>query len=461
MAVDKKQDNNFDIEFGIDQNIRNRIIQSIDNNLTSPLKKLFSELHPADQADIISSLNNEQISKLIAIVAPILDPEILTYLNDDLKNQIIELLGVKDSAKAINQLETEDAVQVIETLDNAEISEILDQVSNEKRTEIEEALSYPENSVGRLMKQNFIAFKKDWSVAKATYHLQNTSDLPDDFYKIVIVDDDFRPISEVKVSQILKSKKQIVMSEIMASEDEIRVLYVNMDKEEASKIFAKYSLNYAPVVDEKGVLSGVIYADDIIDIIKEEAEEDILLLGGVQDGNLSSSPLNIAKSRIPWLLTSLFTSSLAVIIIALFSDQIQKIVALAVIMPVVASIAGNAGTQALTVLVRAIATSDIDNFGKMRILLKEIKSSLINGIILAIIASIICYLWQSNILLGLVLAMAIITTVLIGGVFGALIPMILHRLKFDPAVASGVFLITITDAFSFLVFLGLATIFLN
>ena len=459
MSKDKHNEN-FNNDFGIDQNIKNRIINSINNNLNAPLKKLFLELHPADQAELLSNLTEDQISALIAVVSANLDPEILTYLSDDLKNQIIELLGSKISAKAINQLETEDAVQVIENLDNEEINEILGQVSNEKRSEIEEALSYPENSVGRLMKQNFIAFKKDWTVAQATYHLQNTPELPDDFHKIVIVDDNFKPISEVKVSQILKSKKQITMSQIMAREDNAITLFASMDKEEAAKIFTKYSLNYAPVVDGEGILSGVLYADDIIDILQDEAEEDILFLGGVQDANFRSGAFETARSRIPWLLTSLFTSSIAVSIIALFSGEIQKIVALAVIMPVIASLAGNAGTQALTILVRAIATNDIRTFGRVKILIKEILTCSLNGIILALVGAVLCYLWQKNIHLSLVLALAMITTIIVGGFFGALIPILLHKLKFDPAISSGVFLITITDAFSFLVFLGLSKLLL-
>ena len=210
--MEKKQENIYESEFGVDQNIKNRILNSLENDLTSQVKKLFLELHPADQADFLSSLNFEQRIKLIAVVASEFDPEILTYLDDDLKNEVIEFLGSKNSAKAIDQLDIDDAVQVIETLENDGISKILDHVSQEKRSEIEEALSYPENSIGRLMQQNFIAVKQDWSVAQATYHLQNTDNLPDDFHNIVIVDDEFRPISEVSVSKILKNKGNLGIS---------------------------------------------------------------------------------------------------------------------------------------------------------------------------------------------------------------------------------------------------------
>ncbi len=457
MVAEKKHDNSYESEFGIDQNVKNRILNSLENDLHSQVKKLFLELHPADQADLFSALNFEQRSKLIAIVAADIDPEILAYLDDDLKSETIEFLGSKNSAKAIDQLEIDDAVQVIETLESEGISDILDHISKEKRDKIEEALSYPENSVGRLMQKNFVAVKKDWSVAQATYYLQNSSDLPEDFNNIVIIDDDFRPTSEVKISDILKNKKQIVMSEIM-SQEEIKSLSSSMDKEEAAQIFSKYSLSYAPVVDEKGILVGVVYANDVIDILQEAAEEDILLLGGVNDSNLHSSSFTTARSRAPWLLASLFTSSLAVSIIAIFSNEIQKIVALAVLLPIVASLAGNSGTQALTVLVRAIATNEISNIGAVKILIKEAAVGSLNGLILSSLAAIVCYLWQHDLYLSLVFAVAILGTQIIGGFFGAAIPLMLHKFKFDPAISSGVFLITITDTFSFLVFLGLAAL---
>lgn len=460
MALDKKQENALESDFGIDENIKARIINSLENNLDSQVKKLFLELHPADQADFLSGLDNEKKLKLIGIVASEIDPEILTYLNEDLTAKVIEILGSKDSAKAIDQLEIDDAVHVISNLENEGISEILDHVSQEKRDEIEEALSYPENSVGRLMQQNIVAVKKDWSVAQATYHLQNSKGLPDDFNYIIIVDDNFRPISEVMVSKILKNKKQVLMSEIMCDED-FKFLTADMDQEEAAQIFSKYSLTYAPVVDNKGILVGVIYANDVIDILQEEAEEDMLFLGGVNDTNFYSTSFTTAKSRAPWLLTSLFTSAMAVSIIALFASTIQQFVVLAVLMPIVASLAGNAGTQALTVLVRAIATKEISNLGALRILFKEVLVGSFNGLVLALIAATLCYFWQYDLSLSLVFAFAIFTTVLISGFFGSLIPLLLHKMKFDPAISSGVFLITITDTFSFLIFLGLAVILLS
>jgi magnesium transporter len=447
--------------FGIGDDTKARIINSLENNLISQVRKLFLELHPADQADFIQFLSLEQRSKLVAIVLEEIDPEILTYLDDDLKSEVIEFLGAKDSAKAIDKLETDDAVQVIESLENEEISEILDGISQEKRSEIEEALSYPENSVGRLMQQNFISAKKNWSVAEATYYLQNTTNIPDDFHYIVIVDDDFHPISEVLVSKILKNKKQVSMSEIMSRASDFKLLQANMDQEEAAQIFSKYSLTYAPVVDEKGILAGVVYASDIIDILQEEAEEDILLLGGVNNNNLHGSSFSTAKSRISWLLASLATNILTATIIAFFSSEIEKLVALAALLPVISSLSGNSGTQALTVLVRSIATKEINNIQSIKIVLKEVFVGFLNGLLLALIASSLCYFWQSDLHLSIIFGAAILLVITLSGLFGVLIPLTLHKLKFDPAISSGVFLTTMTDSLSFLILLGLATIFLN
>lgn len=457
MANDKGYDNSYESEFGIDQNIKNKILYSLESDLPSQAKELFLDLHPADQADLFSSLNPEQKENLFLALGKDIDPNILVHLDGELKDQAIDLLGNKTSAKAISDLEIDDAVHVIETLEKDELSQILDRVSKDKRHELEEALSYPKNSVGRLMQKDFISAKADWSVAQTTYFLQNSSDIPEDFNHIIIVDDDYRPISEVKVGDILKSKKQILMNDILVKED-VKIISTNMDKEEAAQIFSKYSLRDAPVVNEKGILVGVIYANDVIEILQEEAEEDILLLAGVNDGNLHSSSFSTARSRAPWLLTSLFTSFLAVSIIAIFSDQIEKIVALAVLLPIVASLAGNSGTQALTILVRAIATNEISNISALKIIVKEVTVGSFNGMILAFLAALVCYFWSGNSHLSVVFAVAIFGTQIIGGFFGAAIPLLLHKFKFDPAISSGVFLITITDTFSFLVFLGLAAL---
>lgn len=453
--------NSNDFEYGLTPEEKARIQGLLENDLNYELQKSFLDLHPADQAAFVTNISYDLREKLINIIKSDIDPQFLTYLENDVKNEVIECLGTKASAKAIDKLEVDDAVEVIEDLEKEGMQEILDHISTQKRSEIEESLSYPEESVGRIMQRNFVAVKKDWTIGQATRYIQEKTDLPDDFHYIVIVDDNFHPIAEVLVSKIVRSRKNVPVSEVMSNEEDIKILSVNMDQEEAAKLFSKYSLTYAPVVDENSEMIGVIYASDVIDVLTEEAEEDILLLGGVNNNNLHLSSILTAKSRIPWLFTSLMTTSLAVTIIAIFSDEIQKIVALAVLMPIVASIAGNAGTQALTVLVRSIATDEVSNIGAAKIVLKEVLVSSVNGLFLAIIATIFCYFWQHDVKLSLVLGSSMLFTIVVAGFAGAFIPIFLNKMKFDPAVSSGVFLITITDTSSFLIFLGLASLFLN
>ena len=452
--------NNKTTDYGLSNDLKFEILSYLENDSNTEVNKSFLALHPADQADFISGISSELREKLVSIITYDIDPQVLTYLENDIKNEVIEFLGAKASAKAIGKLKTDEAVEVIETLEDEGVDEILKLVSREKRNEIKATLSYPESAIGRIMHQDFVSIKKDWTVGQATRYLQEKQDLPDEFHFIVIVDDNFSPISEVLVSRIIKSRKNTKISTIMEDEESVKKLIADMDQEEAARLFSKYSLNYASVVDENDRLVGVIYAGDVIDIMEEEAEEDILLLGGVNESNLYSSAYSTAGSRIPWLFTGLMTTAMAVIIIAIFSDQIQKAVVLAVLLPIVASISGNAGTQALTVVVRGIATNDISNIGAIKILFKEVLVGSFSGIILAVIAAMLCYIWQYNLYLSFVLAVSIFLTLMIAGFAGAAIPLFLNKMKFDPAISSGVFLIAVTDTVSFFIFLGLASLFM-
>lgn len=461
LVSDKKKE---EFEYGLSDEIKSQLLQYLEDEKDEQgekLRKLFFTLHPADQADFATGISYELRERLISIIADKIDPQFLTHLEGDIRNEVIEFLGVRASARALDKLEVDDAVHVISDLKDDGISEILNYVSEDKRTDIQEALSYPDSSVGRIMHQNFVAVKQDWNVAKATKYLQEKTDLPDDFHYIVVVDDNSAPIAEVMVSKIITSKKDTPIISIMSNPEDLKRISVQTDQEDAARLFSKYALSYAPVVDEKNILVGIIYASDVIDILDEEAEEDILLLGGVNDSNLHSSAFLTVRSRIPWLFTSLITTSIAVIIIAIFSGEIQKIVALAVLMPIVASLAGNAGTQALTVLIRSIATNEIDNIGTIKILFKELFVGSLNGIFLAVIASLICFFWQHNLKLSLILGASIFLTIVAAGFCGAVIPLLLNKMKFDPAISSGVFLIAVTDTSSFLIFLGLASLFMS
>ena len=446
--------------YNISENHKSKILEFLENGDKTSFNHSFYKLHAADQADLISVLSSDLREKLLLFAGADIDAKFLFYLENDIKNEVFEFLGAKNSAKAINKLEVDEVVDIIEDLGDKGIDEILNHITQEKRDEIEEGLSYGEDSVGRIMHKDFIATHKNWTVAQATRYLQDNDSLPDDFHSVIVVDDNYSPISEISVSKILISRKNTLISDIMPAGVELKKINVNADQEYAARLFSRYSLTYAPVIDNNGILVGAISVTDVVDIIEEEAEEDLLLLGGVNDSNLYSSSFLTAKSRVPWLFTSLITTSLAVTIIALFSGEIQKAVVLAVLLPIIASLSGNAGTQSLTVLVRSITTGEIDNIGATKILFKEVCVGSLNGLFLAIIAGIVCYLWQHNLSLSLILAAAIFITIVLSGFFGAFIPILLSRMKFDPAISSGVFLIAITDTSSFLIFLGLASIFI-
>ncbi len=275
-----------------------QIVDLLQNNNKKQIIAIFTALHPADQSDLISFLNLDLREKLLSYVAINIDAQFLSYLENDLKIQVIEFLGVKKSAKAINKVDIDVAVEIIEDLEKDGINKILNHIPSAKKREIKEALSYDSSSVGRVMHQDFIAIHKDWTVSKATSYLQNHGNLPDDFQYIIIVDNNYAPISEISVSKILINRKNILISDIMI-EGDVKKINVNSDQEDVARLFSKYSLTYAPVIDDDGILVGAVSVGDIVDVIEEEAQEDLLLLGGVNDKNLYSSSFLTAKSRIP------------------------------------------------------------------------------------------------------------------------------------------------------------------
>ena len=453
-------DNNKKDQYILTDEVKSNITDFLDTDNFLEAKKIFLNIHPADQANLIISFSQELKEKIITAIGKNIDPHFLTYLDDEIKNEIIEIIGIEVSADAITKLETDEAVEVISDLEEEGIEEILDHIPKKKRKEITKTLLYPESSIGRLMHQNFIAVNKDCTVGQATRHLQEHKNLPDDFHHILAVDENYSPKFEVLVTKLLVSKKNTLITNLVSKSDVIKNVNVNMDQEDVARLFAKYSWSYAPIIDDNEKLVGIIYANDVIDILEEEAEEDILLLSGVNDTSLHSSPLSIVKSRIPWLFTSLITTMLSATIIALFSDQIEKMVALAVLLPIVAAITGNTASQSLTVLVRSIATGEINNIKITRILLKETMAGSLNGFILSILAFAICYIWKEDFLLSCIFMCSIFLTVIIAGISGALIPLLLNKMKFDPATSSSVFLFTITDVISFSIFLGLAYVIL-
>ncbi|MDA7705191.1 magnesium transporter [Rickettsiales bacterium] len=435
---------------------KEKITFFIQNGKNSQAKSIFEDLHPVDQAEIISNIDFELRIRVIAAICNV-KLQFLVYLEDHIKEEVIDLLGSKYVSRGIEDLDLDDIVKIIEILEQDKIDEIIGNFPKDLLHNVQKTLSYPEDSIGRVMNQNFIAINQDWTIGQATQFLQEKEDLSDDFYNIILIDHNNIPVAEISVSTIIKHKKNIILKNLISS-NKLHSINDKSNQEDAARYFTKYSLQYLVITNDEGKLVGLIYANDVIDIVEEEDEEDILLLAGVNDINLHSTNFITAKSRIPWLVISLVFSSFSAIIIALFAKEIEKMVVIAVLLPIVASVSGAAGNQTLAIMVRSIATLDIENIGYWKVIIKESVVGSINGLFLALIASAACYVWQDNYILSISIFISIFVTILISCLFGAAIPTILNKLKFDPAISSGVFLTTLIDATSFFVFLGFISI---
>ena len=423
------------------------------------LLEYVKEIHNADLAEIIQSLDDESRNKFILNIKDNFDPEILTYLNDSLRDEIIERLDIKQLASDFKALEVDDVVDVVEDLEESDQEIVLSSLPVSERKLIEEGLNYPEDSAGRLMQRKFVAVDQSWNVGNAIDYLRNkTENLPQDFYDVYLVNNNNTVTGIVPLGRLISSRRQINLNTLQNKET--RVVNVLTDQEEVAYQFTKYAMVSAPVVNENNIIIGSITVDDVVEVIEEEREEDILELGGVGQVDLYETVINTIKSRFSWLLVNLLTAVVASIVIAFFQASIEKVVALAVLMPIVASMGGNAGTQTMTVAVRALATKELTATNALKIVGKEIFVGGINGIIFAFIIGLISSYWFEDNLLGVTIALAMIINLLIAGLVGAVIPITLNRMNIDPALASGVILTTITDVFGFLSFLGLATILL-
>ncbi len=419
---------------------------------------LASTLHVADQADLLEQLGREQRATLIAEIRDELDPELLTHLDETVRAEILEILSPEEVGAAVARLETDDAIDLLEDLDEPEQAALIEALPMPDRAAIEEGLAYPEDSAGRLMHPQLVAAPSYWTVGQTIDYLRADGDLPDEFYDIYIVDPKFRPVGSIPLSRILRSKRKVHLNQLVMKE--LHTVPVDMDQEDVSFRFSQYDLVSMPVVDADGRLLGVITIDDVVEVIEEEAEEDILRLGGVSEGDIFASPIKTSVRRFPWLLINLATAVLASIVIAQFEGAIGQVVALAVLMPIVASMGGNAGTQTLTVVVRALAVREVTTANAFRVLMKETLAGSINGLLFMTAGLAVALLWYGDPLLGLLFGIAMVTTLVAGVLAGVCIPLILDKLGFDPAVSSGVFLTTVTDVVGFFSFLGLAALYL-
>ena len=419
---------------------------------------LAEPLHPADLADLLEHLDREGRFALVRTLGPRLDAETLAYLDEGVRDTLVRDMGPAGAGAVLAQLDTDDAIDLIADLDEDEKRAILASLPLSDRAAIEQGLAYPEYSAGRLMQREVVAVPDYWTVGQTIDYLRTRPDLPDDFYDVYIVDPGFLVIGSVPVSHVLRAKRGATVADLDLHK--MRRILVSTDQEEVAFLFRQYGLVSAPVVDEDGRLLGVVTVDDVVDVIQEEAEEDFLKLGGVQESDVFQPPLRTGRQRLPWLAVNLATAVLASLVIAQFEGAIAEIVALAVLMPIVASMGGNAGSQTLTVTVRALATRQLSTANAMRMLGKEFVVSLLNGGVFLIAGVCLALFWFGSPKLALVFGGAMVVNLIAGGVAGMLIPLAIDRLGLDPAVSSGVFLTTVTDVVGFFAFLGLAVYFL-
>ncbi len=422
------------------------------------VRKYVADLRAPDLADLIEHLApNERIGFIQALGADI-DFEIFSELDEAVRDQLSDELPNEFLARAVTELDSDDAAYVLENLELADRHEVLAQLNSADRSALLRNLEYADETAGRIMQSDFVAVAPFWNVGQVIDYMRDADDLPDTFSAIYVVDPTYRVLGLVELSRLLRSQRHVNVEEIMA--DQNQVVLATEDQEEVARQFERYDLISAPVVDDNERLVGVITVDDVVEVIKDEADEDIRRLGGVGDESVFDNVLQTTKSRFVWLLVNLGTAILASAVIKMFDASIDQMVALAILMPIVASMGGNAGTQTMTVAVRALATRELGPVNAARIVLRETSVGLINGALFAVILGLITLLWFGSGALGLVIAAAMIFNHLAAALAGILIPITLDRLGHDPAIASSVFVTTVTDIMGFFAFLGLATVWL-
>ena len=434
--------------------------EKIQNNDALFITNSFKDMHPADTADIIEHLNESDREKLIKLNNFKIDPEVFIELNESIQSEIIKYLSSDSIVSILKNLESDNAIKIIENLDEKNKDIVLNSLPPKDRFVLQESLSYPEDTAARLMQREFTAIPSNWSVGQTIDYLRENKDLPEEFLEIFIVDNEFKPIGTVPSSKVLRTPRDTKMQSIML-ETQLSIP-VDMDQEEVGHLFENYNLNSAGVVDKSNKLVGMITSDDVLTVLKEEAEEDALRLAGVGDEEITDGVFKKTKRRFNWLLLNLFTAFIATWVIYMYEDAIKEMVLLAVLMPIVASMGGNAGMQTLAVTIRALATKELSAGNFSKIVTKEFIIGILNGIIFAVITGTIVQLWLDQINLSILIAIAMILNMIVAGLFGILVPVALKRMKIDPAIASSVFVTTITDVIGFLSFLGIgAYFFLN
>ncbi|NNE58998.1 MAG: magnesium transporter [Hellea sp.] len=417
------------------------------------------ELHPADFADQFEQLSNDERESLIAETPALISPDVLAELEDEVVENILPLLQPGQIADAITELDNDDATQIFEEMEDEQREEVLDALQPGDRANLEASLAFDDETIGRLMQRDFVAAPAFWTVGDAIDHMRAAGEeLPELFYNIWIIDTAFHPKGFVPVSTLMRSPRSAALESLM--NNQIMTIDQNMDQEEAAYIFEKYHLISAPVLDADGRITGVMTVDDIIDIIQDENKEDILALAGVSEAGVTDTAFSTVKARAPWLFLNLLTAILASLVIAQFDYKINQFVQLAILMPIVASMGGNAGTQALAVAVRSLAERDLTTQNTWRVIRRELVAASFNGLIFAVALALIAYLWFGRQDIAMVAFIAMIINHIFAGLAGIIVPLSLKRFGFDPAVSSSVFVTTVTDVIGFLAFLGFAALML-
>jgi magnesium transporter len=444
-----------------DDEVRREFVEQIARAIAAAdapwLREIVAELHEADLGDLIAALEPDDRVKLVELTGTDFDFSALNEVDDTVREEILEELEPETVAEGVRELESDDAVELLEGLDEEDQEEILEKLPASERDALERSLEYPENSAGRRMQTEFIAVPPDWTVGRVIDYMRDTEDLPQRFYEIYAVDGAQHWQGAVSLDALLRARRPVPLSELI-DEDRRRVSVMD-DQEEVARLFGKYNLVAAPVVDTANRLVGVITIDDVVDVIEEEADQDLKALGGVtSDEELSDKVWTIARGRFNWLLVNLATAFLASSVLGLFEGQLEQMVALAVLAPIVASQGGNAATQTMTVAVRALATRELGSNNAFRVVMREGLVGLVNGLAFAVITGIAAFAWFRIPALGVVIGLAMVCNLVAGALGGILIPMVLERVRADPAVASGTFVTTITDVVGFFSFLGIATL---
>lgn len=441
-------------DYLLDPDLVQNVVAAVDAGDAANASALVDDLHVADLADLIEQLKSDQRTALVTLLWEGLDKDVLAELQENVRDELLAELDPKLLAEALRDLDTDDAVYVLEGLEDDAQDAVVQELEPAEQAVLTKSLAYPDYSAGRLMQSEFVKAPPFWTVGQMIDEMRSADHLPEQFYDVVIVDPAMRPLGKIPLARILGAARPVILESL--TDEQFHTLHVEDAQEDVAYAFNQYHLVSTPVVDDDGRVVGVITIDDAMEVLEDEAEEDIRRLGGVGDEEISDRIWTITKRRFPWLAVNLVTAVLASAVIAVFDEVIAKLVALAVLMPIVASMGGNAGTQTLTVAVRSIATRDLTSANMWRVVGREAAVGLINGIGFAVVIGLAAGLLYSSLLLGGVIASAMVVNMLVAGLAGILIPIGLERIGADPALASGTFVTTVTDVVGFFAFLGLA-----